>query len=169
MNALWVAGSIVLVYTVLFFFELRVENRNGKGIVISLFASLVSFFLMLLPSLYFFACLFAIHSFYPQAIYVIRIDDLAGVSLAVSAGLQLSQITIEKMAEIRLKTKKQSLSFLYLYRTFFAWVLFGLFSYLFLGKGWDPNALLVICGVYALIGYGFSRMREREDTLSSNL
>lgn len=169
MNVMWVAGSILLVYTALFFFELKTENRNGKGILISLFAALVSFFFILLPSLYFFALLFVVHSFYPQAISTVNVDDLAGVSLAVSAGLHLSEITIEKLIETRLKTKRQSLSSLYLYRTFFAWALFGLFSYLFLGKSWDPNALLAICGLYSLIGYGFMRMREREDTISSNL
>lgn len=169
MNLIWVAISIVLVYTVLFFFELRSENRNGKGILISLFAALISFFLMLLPSFFFFVLLMVVHSFYPQAIPAVNMDDLAGVSLAVSAGLHLSEITIEKLAEIRIKTKKQNISFLYLYRTFLAWILFGIFSYLFLGVSWDPNALLTICGLYALMGYGFTRIREKEDTLSSNL
>lgn len=169
MNVVLVAASILLVFTVLFFFELRVENRNGKGVIISLVAAIVSFFLILLPAVFFFLLLLVGHYFYPDAFFVGKTDDFVTVSLASSAGLYLSEITIEKLAEVRLKRKKMGLSYLYLYKMLLAWGLLLCFSNLFLGVRWDINALLVISGLFALLGYGLNRISKNDDGISPNL
>lgn len=162
------ASSILVAFTILFFFELRQENRDGKGFMISLFAALLSFFYLLVPTLFFFILLFLGNHYYPQAIPVGGVHDLIVVALAVAAGLHLSEITLEKIVEYKVKRSK-GLSFLYVYRMFLAWSLLLLFSHFFYQHRWDVNAMMVIAGLYSLIGYVMHWFTKKEDVMSENM
>ena len=169
MNFFLVAASILVAFTTLFFFELRKENQDGKGFLISLFAAFLSFFMLLLPTAFFFILLLIGNHYYPQAIPSGGLNDLVAVALAVAAGLHLSEITIEKIVESRIK-KSQGLSFLYLYRMALAWVLLLFFSNFFFHLRWDLNGMMVIGGLYSLIGYVMHCfLKKEEDVMSQNM
>jgi hypothetical protein len=164
-----VAVSILVAFTTLFFFELRRENQDGKGFIISLFAAFLSFFVLLLPTVFFFILLLIGNHYYPQAIPSGGFNDLLSVALAVAAGLHLSEITIEKIVESRVK-KGQGLSFLYIYRMVLAWVLLLFFSNFFFHLRWDFNGMMVIGGLYSIIGYVMHCLsKTEEDVMSQNM
>lgn len=107
--------------------------------------------------------------YYPQAISSGGLNDLISVALAVAAGLHLSEITIEKIVESRIK-KSQGLSFLYLYRMVLALALLLFFSNFFFHLRWDLNGMMVIGGLYSLIGYVMEWfLKKEEDVMSQNM